>query len=250
MICDPERGRLKFHSDVAGPDEVGTIPVHVYCGAESIRREIEGSLRRLGTDYIDLYQTHWQDSTTPVEETMDALMKLKDEGKIRAIGVCNASDEEIERYRVAGTLASDQERFSMLDREMQESRLAYCREHRLGFLAYSPLGRGLLSGKCGPEREFAETDQRHADPRFSQENRRRVAKMLEEIDSVRASSGLTFAQLAVAWSLHQPGVTHALVGARNSQQARENAAAAGASLAQEQLQQIRKAIEAPAASSV
>lgn len=243
MICDPNRGKLKFHSDVGRPDEDGIIPVSIYCGAESIRSEVESSLRRLRTDYIDLYQTHWQDPTTPIAETMEALMKLKEAGKIRAIGVSNAEANDIEEYQAAGVLDSDQERFSMLDRDMARDRLPYCRQHGIAFLAYSPLSRGLLTGKVAPDREFSETDQRHGDPHFSEENRRRVASILEQLNPICQELNITYAQLAIAWSIHQPGMTHALVGARNPRQAQENAFAGTIRLTQEHLDSIQRILQ-------
>lgn len=250
MICDPNRGDFKFNSDVGGPNDNGIIPVHIFCGADSIRREVEGSLRRLETDYLDLYQTHWQDPTTPIDETMGALMKLKEEGKIRAVGVCNASAEDIKQYRAAGTLDSDQECFSMLDRDMQSERLGDCEKHQTAFLAYSPLARGLLTGKTGPERKFSETDQRASSPRFSKENRRRVADMLEQLRPICQQLDITFSQLAIAWALHQPGMSHALVGARNPRQATENAAAGDVQLTTQQLDTIAQTLSEYDAASV
>jgi len=198
-----------------------------YLGAESIRYEIEESLRRLQTDYIDLYQTHWQYPTTPIEETMGALLDLKEEGKIRAIGVSNATAAEMEQYRKLGPLASDQERYSLLDQHTQEEQLPYCRNHGIAALAYSPLEQGLLTGKVTTEREFAEDDWRTQKPGFDMESRARINTMLkEDFQSIADQHGLTFAQLAIAWTIAQPGLTHALVGARNVQQATENESAA------------------------
>ena len=196
-----------------------------YLGAESIRYEIEESLRRLQTDYIDLYQTHWQDPTTPIEETMGTLLELKEQGKIRAIGVSNATADDMERYRKLGPLDSDQERYSILDQHIEEEQLPYCRDHGIAVLAYSPLEQGLLTGKVTTEREFAEDDWRTEKPGFDIDSRRTINTMLEEdFQPIADRHGLTLAQLAIAWTVGQPGLTHALVGARNSQQAAENAA--------------------------
>ncbi|MGQ9733190.1 MAG: aldo/keto reductase, partial [Candidatus Zipacnadales bacterium] len=130
-------------------------PVYRYLGRESIRYEIEQSLRHLQTDRIDLYQTHWQETTTRREETMAALLELKEEGKIRAIGVSNCTIQQIEEYRSIGPVDADQERFSLLDRKLErEGQLAYCREHNIAVLAYSPLEQGLLTGKVGLDRQF------------------------------------------------------------------------------------------------
>jgi len=211
---------------------------------DSIRRECEASLQRLGTDYIDLYQTHWQDDDTPIADTMAALLDLKRQGKIRAIGVSNASVEHMEQYRAVGPLDSDQERYSMLDRAIEGSQLSYCRERGIAVLAYSPLSKGLLTGKIGPDREFAGDDlrRRRNNPRFSIESRRRIAAMLDQFKPIAQSHNLTLGQLAIAWTVAQPGLTHALVGARNPQQARENAGAGDAVLSPDELSQMEAII--------
>ncbi|HUT75682.1 MAG TPA: aldo/keto reductase [Armatimonadota bacterium] len=202
---------------------------------ESIRRELEASLTRLGSDYVDLYQTHWQDPTAAVADVMSTLLDLKREGKIRAIGVSNATVADMDAYRKLGPLDSDQERYNMLDRGIEQVQLPYGREHDMAVLAYSPLGQGLLTGKITQEREFPPGDLRRDHPNFSLEMRRRVAAMLEQFKPIAHGHGLTFAQLAIAWTVAQPGLTHALVGARSPRQARENAGAGDAVLNAEEL---------------
>jgi methylglyoxal reductase len=234
LVWHTQQGRHFF-------DEEGK-PVHRYLGPESIRHEVEQSLRRLGTDYLDLLQTHWQDPTTPIEETMGALLELKREGKIRAIGISNASREDLERYLKVGPVDVAQEKYSMLDRRIEAGLLPLARERGVAILAYSPLELGLLSGKIGPDRVFPEDDQRHGHPLFTPENLARVDAMLKEIAPIAERLGLTLAQLVVAWTVAQPGITHALVGARNAQQARENAASGTAAIGPEDLQAIDAAI--------
>lgn len=222
-------------------DESGK-PVRKYLGAESIRYEVENSLRRLRTDVIDLYQTHWQDAITPIEETMTTLLDLKQEGKIRAIGVSNATIGQMDEYRTIGPLDSDQEKYSMLDRDIDSEQLPYCEENNIAVLAYSPLAQGLLTGKVAADRELSKSDMRSEDPRFSVQNRKKALVFLEELRPIADAHGATFAQLAVAWTLAQPGLTHALVGARNPQQAEENATAADVVLADEELTVIAGAL--------
>jgi aryl-alcohol dehydrogenase-like predicted oxidoreductase len=200
-------------------------PVYRYLGPESIRHELEQSLRRLGTDYIDLYQTHWQDSTTPIARTMETLMRLKEEGKIRAIGVSNVSLAELREYEITAAVDSDQENYSMLLRQHEADLLPHCRDKKVAFLAYSPMARGLLTGKVGPDRRFQGDDHRAGDPLFTQENRHKVAGFLAELDPLSRALSLTPAQLVIAWTAMQPGVTHVLCGVRNAAQALENAAA-------------------------
>lgn len=145
----------------------------------SIRKEVENSLRRLGTDYIDLLQTHWPDATTPIAETMDCLLELKREGKVRAIGVCNTDPAQMDAYLAVGPLDSLQTIYSMVDRDAEADLLPRALENNMAVLAYSPLAMGLLSGKLGPERQFPPGDVRSWSPRFTVENRKKTARMLE-----------------------------------------------------------------------
>jgi aryl-alcohol dehydrogenase-like predicted oxidoreductase len=224
MVPNAPGGRLSFRSTAAGPHEFGHIAVNIYNHPDSVRAEVEMSLKRLGTDRIDLIQTHWQEEETPLEDTMGALMRLKEEGKVRAIGVCNATPEQMDRYRSVGPLDSDQEKYSMIDRaKMEGGQLEYCRSNRIAVLAYSPLALGLLTGKVGPDREFPEGDLRRGKERFTVENRKRVKEMLDSFEPLCEKHGCTLGQLVIAWTTHQPGLTHALVGARTPEQAIENA---------------------------
>lgn len=216
--------------------------MHRYLGPESIRYEVEQSLKRLSTDYIDLYQTHWQDATTPIEETMTTLLDLKREGKVRAIGVSNATVEQIEAYRRLGPVDSGQEKYSMLDRGLESKYLPYALKNNIAVLAYSPLAFGLLTGKVGPERQFPADDIRHNNPRFSVESRKQVLAMLAKMRPIAEKHALTLAQLVIAWTIAQPGLTHALVGARNSQQAEENAVAGNTALSREELEALNQIV--------
>lgn len=229
LVWDPDvkGGVYHFVADDRGklPDEHPNPRYRVYRNGrpEAIRRGVEDSLRRLRTDYIDLIQTHRQDPSTPVEDTMHELMKLKREGKIRAIGCSNASVEDMDRYRAVGQLDVDQEKYSMLDREREADNLPYCAGHDVAFLAYSPLAQGLLTGAINADRVFNPGDGRSAKPRFSLENRRRVAAFLADIRPVADDYRLTLTQLVTAWTLAQPGCSHVLLGARTARQVVENA---------------------------
>lgn len=242
MVCNPDHGKFFFRSTGLGPDPHGQIVVNLYGGADSIRREVEESLARLQTDYIDLYQTHWQDTTTPFEETMGALLDLKRQGKIRAIGVSNATSQQMDAYRRVGPLDCDQEPYSMLVRTIEQDQLPYCHQHGIAMLAYSPLAQGLLTGKIGPERTFAEGDQRNSNPLFSVDNRRRIAKMLDRIRPIAETHRLTPGQLVIAWTYHQPGLTHVLCGARTAEQAIDNAAAGDVQFRTDELDHINAAV--------
>ncbi len=243
LVCNPNVGIPFFRSDSLGASGNGHVPIHKYLGADSIRTEVEASLSRLQTDYIDLYQTHWQDPTTTIEETMTALMKLKREGKIRAIGVSNATAAQMETYRQTGPLDADQERFSMIDRKIEADQMPYCKEHNIALLGYSPLALGLLTGKIGPDRAFEAGDQRLHDKRFSVEHRQLIRTMLDAFLPIAETHRCTIAQLVVAWSVTTRNVTHALCGARHPQQAQENAHAGSIELTAMDLKAINKAIQ-------
>lgn len=219
-------------------------PVHRYLGADSIVYEVEQSLKRLKTDYIDHYITHWQDPTTPIAETMEALERLKRQGKIRSIGISNVSVEELRDYIANGVVDAVQECYSMLDRGIEETLLPVCRSNNVSCMSYSSLALGLLSGKIGPERTFDGDDQRKDNPRFSVSNRRKIAVLLEKIMPIAEARNASIAQTVIAWTVEQPGITFSLCGARNPQQAIENAAAAALVLSPEEVRLIREALGA------
>ncbi|MCA0941627.1 aldo/keto reductase [Salipiger pacificus] len=218
-------------------------PVHRYLGRSAIIYEVEQSLKRLRTDRIDHYITHWQDPTTPIEETMEALEILKAQGKIRSIGASNTTPSDVTAYLAAGQLDAVQEEYSMLKRDLEQSLLPLCREHGVSVLSYSSLALGLLSGKVGPDRVFSGDDQRRDNPRFSQGNRRKIAAFMHEIAPIAETHGATLAQTVIAWTVQQPGITFSLCGARTAQQARENAAAGRMRLEQADITVISTAAE-------
>ncbi len=217
-------------------------PVHRYLGAASIRYEVEESLRRLGTDYIDHYITHWQDATTPIAETVETLVRLKQEGKIRSIGASNVSPGDLEAYIATGVLDAIQEEYSMVKRDIETTLLPLCRTNAVSVLSYSSLALGLLSGKVGPDRIFAEDDQRQGNPRFSQANRQKIARLMGVLEPVAAAHHASVAQVVIAWTIAQPGITFSLCGARDPAQAVENAAAARLRLADSELALISAGI--------
>jgi methylglyoxal reductase len=200
-------------------------PVHRYLGADGIAWEVEQSLKRIRTDHIDLYITHWQDPTTPVSETMEALLQLKQAGKIRAIGASNVSAEDLEAYIAAGQLDAIQEKYSLLDRGVETGLLPIARRAAVSTLSYSSLALGLLTGTVAADRIFTGDDQRRDDARFSTDNRRRALAFAAELAPLAAAHGATVAQLVIARTLQQPGITFALCGARNPAQAIDNARA-------------------------
>ena len=216
-------------------------PVHRYLGPESIAYELEQSLKRLGTDCIDLYITHWQDPTTPIAETMEALERLKVQGKIRSIGASNLSVDELQAYVATGGLDAIQEEYSMVKRGIERTLLPVCASHSISTLSYSSLALGLLTGRIGPDRVFSGDDLRKDNPRFSIANREKVARLVADIAPIAEAHGATTAQLVIAWTIRQPGITFSLCGARNPAQARENAEAGRIRLSDVEIKTISEA---------
>ncbi|WP_316359584.1 aldo/keto reductase [Devosia sp.] len=233
---------LNWHSGKGNKffEEDGT-PVHRYLGADGIAHEVEQSLKRLGTDHIDLYITHWQDPTTPIVETMEALLRLRQQGKIRAIGASNVTSDDLAAYLEIGHLDAIQERYSMLDRDIEQTLLPMTKPAGVSTLSYSSLALGLLTGKVSTTRKFEGDDQRCTDPRFSAENRQHAAGFAQAILPLADQHNASVAQLVIAWTLAQPGITFALCGARDPAQALDNAGAARLRLAPADLAQIEAA---------
>jgi aryl-alcohol dehydrogenase-like predicted oxidoreductase len=211
--------------------------------ADSIAYECEQSLKRLKTDVIDLYQIHWPDKSTPAEETIAALDKLRQQGKVKAIGTSNYDVDWLTKAAATAKIASNQPPYSILRRGIEKDVLPFCREHGIGTICYSPMERGLLTGKVGPDRQFAEGDHRAKHPYFTVENRKKVIAALESVKPIADKYEVEYAQLIVNWTFSQPGITAAIVGARNAGQATENAKALSFSLTEAELAQIRGAFD-------
>jgi aryl-alcohol dehydrogenase-like predicted oxidoreductase len=199
--------------------------------SERIRREIEDSLRRLQTDYIDLYQVHWPDPLVPIEDTAETLRDLLDEGKIRAIGVSNYSTGQMERFHMAAPLHTVQPPYNLFERQIEHNVLPFARSHHINVLAYGPLCRGLLSGRMHADSQFTGDDLRKIDPKFQPPRFEQYLKAVQELDDfARTHYGKRAMDLAVRWLLDQPGVTVALWGARHPQQIADASSAVGWSL--------------------
>ncbi len=209
--------------------------------AESIHWEVDQSLERLGTDYIDLYQTHWPDPETPATDVLNTFEDLMKSGKVRAVGFCNSTASDIALGAASVGFCTDQEKYSALDQERNADNLPVVQEHGLSFLAYSPLAQGLLTGTVTANRQFPETDLRSNNPRFSQLSRERVAQVVSAIDLVAKDYDVSIGQATLAWTLQQPGVSHVLAGTRSVEQAKHNAAAGDVVLGQDALAAITQA---------
>lgn len=232
MRWDITKGNLAFKSkNNQGQD----IDVYKYAGKESIIEECEISLKLLKTDYIDLYQIHWPDLTTPIEESMEAVAMLIQQGKVCEAGVCNYNVEQMQEARKQVNLVSNQVPYSMVKRGIEAETVPYCIENNISILAYSPLERGLLTGKMKPGHSFSTGDHRAGLYFFKDENLQRTNQFLDSIQPLAASKNATLGQLVIRWTIEQPGITVALVGARDSQQATENARAMDITLNKEEL---------------
>ncbi len=232
MRWDLAKGDFGFKSkNNQGED----IDIYKYAGKESIIKECEDSLKRLGTDYIDLYQIHWPESTTPIAETMEAVTQLIQQGKVRHAGVCNYNAAQMEEADHTVKLVSNQVPFSMVNRDIEEETVPYCMKNNKAILAYSPMERGLLTGKMKPGYTFAAGDHRASNKFFTDESIARTDTFLEKIKPLAASKNATLAQLVIRWTIERPGITIALVGARNKEQAIENATAIKVNLTHDEI---------------
>ena len=211
----------------------------------SIIYECEQSLKRLQTDVIDLYQCHWPDETTPLEETMEALIKLKKEGKIRAIGVSNFTIEMIKECLRYDDIASAQPKYNLLTRDIEKDVLPFCRENNIGIISYGPIAQGLLTGKVTMDRKFHKDDLREKfQTWFQPANKKRVIDLLPDIEPIAERYDATLGQLSINWVIREPGITSAIVGARNPEQVAENAKAADFELSEEDRALLREKFEA------
>jgi aryl-alcohol dehydrogenase-like predicted oxidoreductase len=205
--------------------------------ASFLREGVEHSLRHLGVEAIDLYQVHWPDRTTSLEETGAALKQLKDEGKIRHVGVSNFSPAEMEELSRAIEVETDQPPYNLFNRDIEDDVLPWCREHDIGLLVYGPLSHGLLSGRFDPS-SLADDDWRRGHPPFEGEALERNMEAVERLKEFAEQRGYTLAQLAVAWVLAQPGVHVAITGARRPEHVDGIAPAADVQLSEQDLAEI------------
>jgi len=216
---------------------------------EAIEREVDESLKHLGLDYIDLYQIHWPDPQTPFEASMEAMIKLRDAGKIRHIGLSNFSREEIETCMSVGQVHSLQPPFNLFERGAEKELLPFCKEKEIATLVYGGLCRGLLTGKFTGNETFPRGDLRRADPKFKPDRFKQYVKAANQLKKLAARYDKTPAQFALRWALQQPGVSCVIAGARTVQQVEDNAGISGWQIDQGDLEKVeqilQKAIKTP-----
>lgn len=217
------------------------IRMFKYSGPAKVRKECEDSLRRLKTDYIDLLQIHWPDTTTPIAESMGEVARLIEEGKVRAAGVCNYSPEQVEEAFKTVEVASNQVPYSMVNRSIEKEIIPQALRRNIGILPYSPLQRGILSGKITRDFQFKEGDTRPGTKYYKQPNLDAINDMLAQIKPVAEAHNATLSQLVLNWTTRQPAMASVLVGARDEKQVKENVGALAFHLSEKELETITKA---------
>lgn len=225
------RGKGDFFFDTEENGQV--VPVFRYTSKDNIIKELEESLKRLGTDYIDLLQVHWPDSTTPISETMEALELLIEQGKIRAAGVCNYDIPQLKEASETIQLASNQVSYSMLNRGIEHDIVPYALDTKTGIIVYSPMERGLLTGKYFNESKLKEND--HRKEYFSQFDLEKVKNLITSLEPIAENKKVSVAQLVLRWTTIQPAITVVLAGSRNAEQSIANAKAMDINLSSEEL---------------
>ncbi|MCU0456704.1 MAG: aldo/keto reductase [Bacteroidales bacterium] len=216
------------------------VSIYKHSSKKKVLSDCDNSLKRLNTDYIDLFQIHWPDATTPVSETMEALEMLVAKGKIRAGGVCNYSAGLLDEACRTFNLASEQVPYSMVRRDIEKDIVPYCLKNNISIFAYSPLQRGLLAGKIKPGHKFNEGDTRPTTPYYKEPNLSNILAFLEKLKSVAEIHNATLSQVVLNWTIQQPGITCALAGARNPAQVLENVGSVDFRLTADEISRIDK----------
>jgi aryl-alcohol dehydrogenase-like predicted oxidoreductase len=229
--------KFQRNLDNAVPGDMATLG-ELDSSAENVRKTIEGSLERLGTDHIDLYYQHRVDPKVEIEETVGALAELVQAGKVLHLGLSEAAPETIRRAHAVHPITALQTEYSVFAREPEAEILPTCRELGIGFVSYSPLGRGFLSGRFASPDELAEDDFRRTQPRFQGENLEANRRIVAKLREIAEEKGITPAQLALAWVLAQGEDIVPIPGTKRRKYLEENAAATDIELTDEDLSRI------------
>jgi len=208
----------------------------------TLRRQCHESLQRLGFDHVDLLYLHAPAPNVPVAESAGALKQLLDEGKARAVGVSNVTVAQLDEFSAACALAAYQPPYNMLQRQVEADTLPWCRRHNVAVLVYWPLAKGLLAGKIGRDHVFAESDSRRKYPMFHGQEWTKNHDLLDRLREIAQDAAHTVAELVINWTIHRPGVTAALCGAKRPRQIGETAGGSGWQLGQGQLARIDQAL--------
>jgi aryl-alcohol dehydrogenase-like predicted oxidoreductase len=226
-----------LHWDAAGNQAHDASPA-------ALRRECEESLRRLGTDYVDLYYLHAPDKNVPLAESAGELKRLLEEGKTRAVGVSNVTLAQLVEFAAACPLSAFQPPYNMLQRHIEADILPWCIEHHVAVLVYWPLAKGLLAGRLGRGQVFGPDDSRRKYPMYQGEEWRKNCDLVDRLRQLAHDCGHTVAELVINWTIYRAGITSALCGAKRAEQIRESAGGCGWRLSDAQLAQIDQALAA------
>jgi aryl-alcohol dehydrogenase-like predicted oxidoreductase len=235
IVLATKFGFVSHHG--GGPGKLDSSPAN-------IRTAVEGSLKRLGTDHIDLYYQHRVDPKTPIEDTVGALAELVTQGKVRHIGLSEAGVATIRRAHGVHPITALQSEYSLWTRDPEDGVLPLLRELGIGFVAYSPLGRGFLTGKIRSTDQFDKTDSRRDNPRFASENFEHNLRLAGEVAAIAADIGATPAQVALAWLLAKGGDIAVIPGTKRVERVEENAAADRVELGRDQIDQLNNLVPA------
>lgn len=236
MVWDKVTNHL--HYEKTKDNRGNEISLYRWGNKKNVIKECEDCLQRLGTDYIDLFQQHWPDDFTPVSETMEALEILKRQGKIRAGGVSNYSASQFETANKTFKLSSNQVPYSMILRDIEQELVPFCVENEKAIIVYSPLQRGILTGKITAGYKFNEGDHRPTTPFYQEPKLSQINKFLKAIKPIADSKNIALSQLVINWTLNQPGISCVLVGARNEKQVKENFKAGKVSISEDEMNEI------------
>jgi aryl-alcohol dehydrogenase-like predicted oxidoreductase len=207
---------------------------------EYVKQACEASLKRLNTDYIDLYYQHRVDPNTPIEETVSAMAKLVEEGKVRYIGLSEAAPATIERANSVHPITALQTEYSIWTRDVEKEILQTVRKLNIGFVAYSPLGRGFLTGKIKTVEDLAQNDWRRFNPRFKEENLKENLKIIQGLEKIAEEKNCSLSQLALAWLLEQGKDIVPIAGTKRRKYLEENIGALNVKLSNDDLQKINE----------
>ena len=239
VVWEGTQGILRY-KDIKNKDRL--YDIYHYSGKESIIRQCEDSLRRLKTDYIDLYSIHYPDPTTPIEESMEAFIRLKEQGKIRAAGLCNHTLEDMVNAEEVVTVVSHKARYSMLNRRIENDLLPYCLEKNKSILAYSVLQRGILTGLELPKFLWRQDNPWEA-ALYEDTNAVSIRAFLDKLALIASGYGVDLSQLVIRWTIDRPGITVALLGATSPEQIEHDAKALEISLSEEDTRIIDDLVE-------
>ena len=234
------RGEVVLATKFGMISHVGEGPGHLDSSPANIRAALEGSLRRLRTDHVDLYYQHRVDPQTPIEDTVGALGELVSEGKVRHIGLSEAWVGTIRRAHAVHQITALQSEYSLFTRDQEDEVLPLLRELGIGFVAYSPLGRGMLTGTLRSLDQLDDNDFRKTNPRFVGENFERNQRLVDEVEAVAAELGATPGQIALAWLLTKGDDIAPIPGTKRVSRIEENVAADGVELSSEQIDRLDK----------